>query len=84
MEWIKTLQGDALSQVTFAVFGSGNRDWALTYQRIPTLCDETLAARGAKRLTTRGEGDAGSSEFFDVFDKWGTSLWKSLQQVRNC
>lgn len=81
VEWIKTLQGDALSQVTFAVFGSGNRDWALTYQRIPTLCDETLAARGAKRLTTRGEGDAGSSEFFDVFDKWGTSLWKSLQQA---
>ena len=81
MEWLKSLQGDALSQVSFAVFGCGNRDWALTYQRIPTLCDDTLAARGAKRLTARGEGDAGSSDFFDAFDKWETSLWEALQEV---
>lgn len=84
MEWIKTLKGDELSLVTFAVFGCGNRDWALTYQRIPTLCDGTLSERGAKRIVARGEGDAGSSELFEAFERWETTLWEALQDVGRC
>ena len=81
MEWIKTLKAGSLTEVTFAVFGCGNHDWALTYQRIPTLCDDTLAQCGAKRIVARGEGDAGSSELFEAFDKWEVMLWESLQDV---
>ena len=79
---MKSLQGDALSQVNFAVFGCGNRDWALTYQKIPTLVDTTLAARGAKSVIPRGEGDAGSNNLFESFEEWETKLWEGLQKVR--
>lgn len=75
------MQGDALSSVIFAVFGCGNHDWASTYQKIPTLCDNTLAERGAHRVVPRGEGDAGSSDFFDSFERWEGALWDALQKV---
>lgn len=81
VEWINSLQGPALTGVTFAVFGCGNRDWALTYQRIPTLCDDTLAGHGGSRLITRGEGDAGSSDLFQSFEKWEADLWAALRKV---
>ncbi|KIP01419.1 hypothetical protein PHLGIDRAFT_32544 [Phlebiopsis gigantea 11061_1 CR5-6] len=81
VEWFKALQGDVLKQATFAVFGCGNHDWALTYQKIPTLVDSTLAERGARRVLPRGAGDAGSSNLFEAFDKWETELWEELQKV---
>ncbi|MFH8346554.1 bifunctional cytochrome P450/NADPH--P450 reductase [Streptomyces sp. NPDC018045] len=44
--------------VPYAVLGVGDRNWAATYQRVPTLLDERLAALGAERLLPRGEADA--------------------------
>ncbi|MFH7334821.1 bifunctional cytochrome P450/NADPH--P450 reductase [Streptomyces sp. KHY 26] len=44
--------------VTYAVLGVGDRNWSATYQRIPTLIDDRLAALGATRLLPRGEVDA--------------------------
>ncbi|MFC5139039.1 flavodoxin domain-containing protein [Actinomycetospora rhizophila] len=56
-EW---LQGDGVSVpgVRYTVFGCGNRDWASTYQAVPTLIDARLAHAGAVRVHPRGEGDA--------------------------
>lgn len=65
----------------YGVFGCGNHDWVQTYQRIPNLCDEIFEQRGGKRLFARGEGDAGSSDFFEVFDAFEASLWTALTKV---
>jgi len=72
-QFVKWLRGeppkDALKGVNYAVFGCGNSDWAATYQSIPRLIDERLAASGARGLYTRGEGDA-RSDLDGQFDDW--------------
>src|SRR5438445_835904 len=72
-EFVKWLHGDAskdaLSNVRYAVFGCGNSDWAATYQSVPRFIDEQLAARGARSLYARGEGDA-RSDLDGQFEKW--------------
>ena len=80
--WLENDQDHpAFSDIKFAVFGCGNRDWVNTYQRIPKLIDEQLASHGAKRLVERGEGDAAGSEFFESFDTWEKGLWEKLAAV---
>ncbi|WP_426412705.1 bifunctional cytochrome P450/NADPH--P450 reductase [Bradyrhizobium ganzhouense] len=72
-EFVKWLHGDvakdALAKVRYAVFGCGNSDWAATYQSVPRFIDEQLAARGARSLYARGEGDA-RSDLDGQFEKW--------------
>ena len=57
-QFVKWLGGDlpkdAFAKLRYAVFGCGNSDWAATYQSIPRLIDEQLAAHGgAQRLCAR-------------------------------
>ncbi|MFJ8463375.1 cytochrome P450 [Streptomyces swartbergensis] len=47
-----------LSGVTYAVLGVGDRNWAATYQHVPTRIDERLAESGAGRLLDRAAADA--------------------------
>ncbi|WP_405865427.1 cytochrome P450 [Streptomyces sp. NBC_00005] len=47
-----------LKDVTFAVLGVGDRNWAATYQHFPTRIDDRLAALGATRLVDRAAADA--------------------------
>ncbi|OLP66294.1 putative bifunctional P-450/NADPH-P450 reductase 2 [Bacillus pumilus] len=58
VEWVTQDGEHDLSNVTYAVFGCGDRNWASTYQRIPRLIDEALEKKGAKRMTELSEGDA--------------------------
>ncbi|MCX3063072.1 cytochrome P450 [Streptomyces beihaiensis] len=44
--------------VTYAVLGVGDRNWAATYQHVPTHIDDRLAALGAERLCERAAADA--------------------------
>jgi len=81
VEWLSNLQGEPLSNLRYAVFGCGNRDWARTYQRIPTLVDELIGKRGGAALLPRGEGDAGGSGMSDDFDSWERLLFKKLAEV---
>ena len=50
--WLQdpSLPADAFAGVEYSVFGCGNRDWAATYQAIPTLIDAELEKHGAKRM----------------------------------
>ncbi|KAI0085847.1 cytochrome P450 [Irpex rosettiformis] len=80
VEWISSLSANELTGVSYAVFGCGNKDWVATYQRIPTLIDDVISKRGGMRFVARGEGDAGSGEFFDAFDTWVDGLWKTLAE----
>jgi cytochrome P450/NADPH-cytochrome P450 reductase len=74
------LPADAFAGVRYAVFGCGNRDWAATYQAIPTLIDTELAAHGAQRIYRRGEGDARDS-FDDQYRAWYSGLWQAVGQA---
>ena len=47
-----------LDGVTYAVLGVGDRNWAATYQHMPTRIDARLAELGATRLTDRTAADA--------------------------
>jgi cytochrome P450/NADPH-cytochrome P450 reductase len=70
VKWITgDLPKDAFAKVKYAVFGCGNSDWAATYQSIPRIIDEQMAAHGAKPVYARGEGDA-RSDLDGQFESW--------------
>jgi cytochrome P450 / NADPH-cytochrome P450 reductase len=75
-DWARGPKADA-SGVRYAVFGCGNRDWASTYQAIPTMLDARLEQAGATRVHPRGEGDA-RGDFDGQFQSWYDGLWDSL------
>ncbi|MFJ9692205.1 cytochrome P450 [Kitasatospora sp. NPDC101183] len=54
----ETTEDGAARGVVYAVLGIGDRTYAATYQRVPTLIDERLAALGGTRLLPAGEADA--------------------------
>lgn len=89
VDWVTQDEEQDLSNVTFAVFGCGDRNWASTYQRIPRLIDEALERKGAKRVTDIGEGDAGGDmdedkETFQktVFNELAKEFKLTLQEKR--
>ncbi|MFK4071564.1 bifunctional cytochrome P450/NADPH--P450 reductase [Streptomyces sp. NPDC029674] len=58
VSWLTRAAPDAADGVRYAVLGVGDRNWAATYQRVPTLIDDRLAASGGSRLLARAEADA--------------------------
>ncbi len=81
-DWLQGdgLQPDALKGVNYTVFGCGNREWATTFQAIPRLIDTKLETYGARRIYSRGEGDA-SADFADNFEDWYTPLWREAARA---
>jgi cytochrome P450/NADPH-cytochrome P450 reductase len=74
VKWLGSeLPKDAFTKVRYAMFGCGNSDWAATYQSIPRLLDEQLAAHGARNVYMRGEGDA-RSDLDGQFESWFAKL----------
>ena len=70
VKWLGSdLPKDAFANVRYAVFGCGNSDWAATYQSVPRMIDEQLAAHGGRSVYARGEGDA-RSDLDGQFEKW--------------
>ncbi|WP_269854659.1 bifunctional cytochrome P450/NADPH--P450 reductase [Streptomyces sp. RPT161] len=56
--WLADAEPGTAEGVPFAVLGVGDRNWAATYQRVPTLIDARLAELGGTRLLPRAEADA--------------------------
>lgn len=79
---LEALDEGALSGVSYAVFGNGNRQWARTYQAIPKRVDAALERAGATRVVKRGEADSGG-DFFGDFDTWYAQLWPAMQEAFN-
>lgn len=75
--WLEGLEPGALDGLQYAVLGVGDRNWAGTYQRVPTLIDEKLTAAGATSLLERGAADA-SGDFAGTVDRWTCDLWTTL------
>ena len=70
VKWLGSdLPKDAFAKVRYVVFGCGNSDWAATYQSVPRMIDEQLAAHGARSVYARGEGDA-RSDLDGQFESW--------------
>lgn len=77
VKWLSSdLPKDAFKGVRYAVFGCGNSDWLATYQSIPRMIDERLAAHGGTPAVIRGEGDA-RDDLDGQFEKW----FKSVREI---
>jgi cytochrome P450 / NADPH-cytochrome P450 reductase len=77
--WLQdpSLPPDAFAGLEYSVFGCGNRDWASTYQAVPTLIDAQLEKHGARAMYRRGEGDA-RGDFDGDYRSWYGGLWPSV------
>ncbi|MFF0623919.1 cytochrome P450 [Streptomyces sp. NPDC004296] len=75
--WLGTAPEGAAAGVRYAVLGVGDRNWAATYQQVPTLLDDRLAALGGERLLPRAEADA-SGELTTTVRKFGAELRTEL------
>ncbi|HEX7882504.1 MAG TPA: cytochrome P450, partial [Afipia sp.] len=77
VKWLGSdLPKDAFKGVRYGVFGCGNSDWLATYQSIPRMIDEQLAAHGGTPAVARGEGDA-RDDLDGQFEKW----FKSVREI---
>jgi len=77
VDWVEHLRPGSLRGVRYAVLGVGDRNWAATYQRIPTLVDERLTAAGATPIVMRGAADA-ADDLTGVVERWTAELWGAL------
>ncbi|WP_051941240.1 cytochrome P450 [Phaeacidiphilus oryzae] len=68
---------DGGCRASYAVLGVGDRNWAATYQRIPTLIDARLAELGGIRLTDRAAADA-SGDLGATVREFGGALRNAL------
>ncbi|MEW1672114.1 cytochrome P450 [Streptomyces noursei] len=75
--WLGTAPEGAAAGVHYAVLGVGDRNWAATYQQVPTFLDDRLAALGGERLLPRAEADA-SGELAGAVRKFGAALRTEL------
>ncbi|MGG3471488.1 cytochrome P450 [Neobacillus pocheonensis] len=74
VQWLEQADSASLKGVQYAVLGCGDRNWASTYQKVPRLIDEMLAAKGASRFSERGEADASGNFDYQV-EEWKKKMW---------
>ena len=80
MDWLSLQSEDSLKGLHYAVMGCGNRQWARTYQAVPTHIDQALSQAGATRLLARGQADANVDLVAD-FEAWLPGLWPALASL---
>ncbi|GGF95704.1 bifunctional cytochrome P450/NADPH--P450 reductase 1 [Paenibacillus albidus] len=82
VQWLEGVEPGELQGVHYAVFGCGDRSWSSTYQNVPRLIDDQLALKGARRLSRRGEADAGG-DFEKQVEKWQERMWSEVMRAFN-
>ncbi|MEV6118436.1 cytochrome P450 [Streptomyces sp. NPDC052109] len=69
----------SLSNVRFALLGTGNTQWVATYQAFPKRIEEALLAAGAAPVVERGAADA-AGDFDGMASRWMDTLWATLAE----
>ncbi|MFD9717836.1 cytochrome P450 [Streptomyces sp. NPDC059076] len=77
VNWLENNDPTGLPAVPYAVLGVGDRNWPATYQRIPTLIDEHLAAAGGTAIAPRAAVDV-SADVTAETDRWSEQVWSTL------
>ncbi|MEH6372770.1 cytochrome P450 [Streptomyces sp. KLMMK] len=75
--WLARAEPGAAQAVPYAVLGVGDRNWAATYQHVPTAIDDRLAGLGATRLLERHAADA-SGDLAGSFARFTAALRRAL------
>ncbi|GGY00769.1 cytochrome P450 [Streptomyces hiroshimensis] len=75
--WLADAEPGAADAVPYAVLGVGDRNWAATYQHVPTAIDDRLAGLGATRLLERHAADA-SGDLAGSFARFTAALRRVL------
>ncbi|KAL4745057.1 hypothetical protein BDW72DRAFT_211789 [Aspergillus terricola var. indicus] len=82
VDWLHSLHGKELQGLQYAVFGCGHRDWTSTFQKVPTLVDDTMAEHGGSRIAPRGSADTAEDDPFAELESWmESSLWPGLDSA---
>ncbi|QLE70322.1 cytochrome P450 [Streptomyces rectiverticillatus] len=75
--WLAGAEPGAADAVPYAVLGVGDRNWAATYQHVPTAIDDRLAGLGGIRLVERHAADA-SGDLAGSFARFTAALRRAL------
>ncbi|MEO3972555.1 cytochrome P450 [Streptomyces sp. CAU 1734] len=75
VDWLES--GGPPAGIPYAVLGVGDRNWSATYQRIPTLVDERMAAAGGEALAPRAAIDV-SGDVAAETGRWSGLVWSGL------
>lgn len=78
-KWLTSGDSPELGGVKYAVIGSGNSEWAETFQRVPSVIDHAMEAAGAHRLIDRGAVDV-RGDYLADFAEWETLLWQAISE----
>jgi len=78
IQWMRSLDGKAMEDVTYATFGCGHSDWSKTFHAIPKEVDRALESLGATRLVSMGSADAAKNQITGEFEGWEPSLWEAI------
>jgi len=80
IQWMRSLDGKAMEDVTYATFGCGHSDWSKTFHAIPKEVDRALESLGATRLVPMGSADAAKNQITGEFEGWEPSLWQAIAE----
>ncbi|MBB5120549.1 P450 reductase [Streptomyces eurocidicus] len=78
--WLADAEAGAADGLRYCVLGVGDRNWAATYQHVPTEIDRRLAELGGTRLLDRAEADA-SGDLAGAVARFTAGLRRTLLEA---